>query len=177
MQGFGYILGDGVETPHATNAAYMAEAFERLFRRFRDQSGDAALTRELEQAVRPRFDLLALCEAPVLLHQDFQPGNVLAERSADGLLRLTGLIDFANARAGDPLMDLATALSCCTHEDPTSRAPLIDGYGPVDHPDLDGALWLYVFFFRLSLWTWFMEIGDSGAAGPAAAMGALVGGA
>jgi aminoglycoside phosphotransferase (APT) family kinase protein len=176
MDGFGYVLGGGIETPHPTNAAYMAHAFERLFRRFRDQSGDNALTRELEQAAGARFDLLTLCQRPALLHQDFQPGNLLAERGDDGALRLTGLIDFANARAGDPLMDLATALSCCAHEDPTSRAPLLEGYGPVDHPDLDGALWLYVFFFRLSLWTWLMEIGDPGAAGPAGALGDLVGG-
>jgi aminoglycoside phosphotransferase (APT) family kinase protein len=177
MAGYGYILGEGIEAPHATNAAYMADAFERLFRRFRDQSGDAALTQDLEQAIRPRFDLLTLCQRPVLLHQDFQPGNVLAERGADGALRLTGLIDFANARAGDPLMDLATALSCCAHEDPSSRAPLLEGYGPVDHPDLEGALWLYISFFRLTLWTWLMEIGDPGAAGPAGALGDLVGGA
>jgi aminoglycoside phosphotransferase (APT) family kinase protein len=175
MDGFGYILGEGIASPHATNDAYMTQAFETLFRRFRDQSDDAALTHELEEAVRPRLDLLTLCDRPVLLHQDFQPGNVLAERGADGALRLTGLIDFANARAGDPLMDLATALSCCTHEDPASRAPLLEGYGPVNHPDLDGALWLYVFFFRLTLWTWLMEIGDAGAAGPAGALGELVG--
>jgi len=173
MDGYGYILAGGVETPQATNAVYMTDQFERLFRRFRDRSGDAALTQELEQAVRPRLDLLTLCERPVLLHQDFQPGNLLAERDADGALRLTGLIDFANARAGDPLMDLATTLSCCTHEDPVSRAPLLEGYGPVDHPDLDGALWLYQLFFRLLLWTWLMDICDPTAAGPAGALGEL----
>lgn len=173
MAGYGYILGDGIETPRATNAAYMADAFDGVFRRFRDRSGDAGLTQTLEEAVRPRFDLLTLCERPVLLHQDFQPGNVLAERDEDGDLRLTGLIDFANARAGDPLMDLATALSCCSHEDPTSRAPLLEGYRPVDHPDLEGALWLYVLYFRLTLWTWLMDIGDAGAAGPAGALGEL----
>ena len=173
MDGYGYILADGIETPRATNAAYMGEQFERLFQRFHDRSGDPALTRELEQAVRPSLGLLALCKRPMLLHQDFPPGNLLAERGADGALRLTGLIDFANARAGDPLMDLATTLSCCTHEDPVSRAPLLEGYGRVDHPDLEGALWLYQLFFRVLLWTWLMDIGDSAAAGPAGALGEL----
>jgi Ser/Thr protein kinase RdoA (MazF antagonist) len=173
MAGYGYILRHGIERPQPTNAAYMADAFEGVFRRFRDHSGDAELTRTLEEAVQPRFDLLTLCGGPMLLHQDFQPGNVLAERRAHGELALTGLIDFANARSGDPLMDLATALSCCTHEDPTSRAPLLEGYGPVDHPDLEGALWLYTFYFRLTLWTWLMDIGDTGSAGAAGALRAM----
>lgn len=176
MDGFGYILGEGIEAPQTTNAAYMTDQFERLFAKFRDRSGDADLARKLEQAVRPRLDLLALCQRPMLLHQDFQPGNLLAERAADGAFRLTGLIDFANARAGDPLMDLATTLSCCSHEDPISRTPLLEGYGPVDHPDLDGALWLYELFFRVLLWTWLMDIGDPAAAGPAGALAELIGG-
>ncbi|HXQ16076.1 MAG TPA: aminoglycoside phosphotransferase family protein [Caulobacteraceae bacterium] len=170
MPAFGYVMGSGIEPPHPSNGAHMADAFEQAFRRFRDHSGDAASTRRLEEAVSVRFDLLTVCERPVLLHQDFQPGNVLAERRRDGGLSLTGVIDFANARAGDPLMDLATALSCCAHEDPSSRAPLLEGYGAADHPDVAGALKLYEFYHQLTLWGWFMQIGEPGEAGPASAL-------
>lgn len=112
MAGYGYVLGHGVENPRATNAEYMVGAFEDAFRRFRDLGGDADLGRDLERLAAERFDLLAESTGPVLCHDDFHQGNVLALRSLDGGLRLSGLIDFGNARAADSLFDLAKALFC-----------------------------------------------------------------
>jgi aminoglycoside phosphotransferase (APT) family kinase protein len=160
MPAFGYVLGDGIETPQADNATYMAGAFERAFRGFRGAGGDDDLARRLEAVVAARAAIFAHCPGPALCHDDFQPGNVLAEAGADGRIRLTGLLDFGNCRAGDPLMDLAKAIFSCGHECPASVAPLREGYGPVDHPDLEGALWLYTLYHRVAMWTWLTGLGD-----------------
>ena len=129
----------------------MIDAFERVLHRFRRQGGGDALASRLETQARERYALLGHSAGPVLCHDDFQPGNVLAARDAAGELVLTGLIDFANALAGDPLVDLAKALFCSAHEDPRSAAPLLEGYGPLGHPDPEEALWLYTLYHRLTM--------------------------
>jgi Ser/Thr protein kinase RdoA (MazF antagonist) len=141
----------------------MVDAFERVFRRFRRQTGDDSLATRLEREGRARYGLLDHESGPVLCHDDFQPGNVLAARDASGDLVLTGLIDFANALAGEPLADLAKAVFCCAHEDPRSVAPLLEGYGPLDHPDPDEALWLYTVYHRLVMWTFLNRLGEDPA--------------
>jgi Ser/Thr protein kinase RdoA (MazF antagonist) len=88
----------------------------------------------------------------------------LALRGIDGKLRLSGLIDFGNARAADRLCDLAKALFCSAHEDPGSTQPLLDGYGPINHPDPERALWLYTLSHRLSMWCWLTELGHEATA-------------
>ena len=85
---------------------------------------------------------------------------MLAEYDRNGSLRLTGLIDFGNARAGDALFDLAKALFCCAHEDPRSRAPLLAGYGEINHPEPEEALWLYFLFHRVVMWCGLTRRGD-----------------
>ena len=174
MPAYGYILADGVFEPRAGNGAYMIAAFERVFRRFRRQGGGEALADRLEAMARERYGLLDLAAGPVFCHDDFQPGNVLAARDASGELVLTGLIDFAKALAGDPLADLAKALFCCAHEDPRSVGPLREGYGLIDHPDPEEALWLYTLYHRLVMWTFLTGLGDDPAsAGPTGLMADL----
>jgi Ser/Thr protein kinase RdoA (MazF antagonist) len=166
MSAYGYIVGDGLLRPWPTNTEYMQAAFERAFRDFRERGADADLAQRLEQGARARFDLLPHSSGPVLCHDDIQQGNVLAARDSAGNLRLTGLIDFGNARAGDALFDLAKALFCCTHEDPRSPGPLLAGYGQIDHPDPAEALWLYTLFHRVVMWCHFMrDCGSDGAGG------------
>lgn len=164
MQAYGYIRADGIEIPRATNPEYMAGAFENVFRRFRDLGGDADLGRRLERLVEESFDLLGESSGPVLCHDDFHQGNVLALRGPGGDLRLSGLIDFGNARAADSLFDLAKALFCSAHEDVRSRQPLLDGYGPIEHPEPERALWLYTLFHRASMWCWLTGLGHDAAA-------------
>jgi aminoglycoside phosphotransferase (APT) family kinase protein len=174
MTAYGYILGEGVFEPRASNADYMIDAFERELRRLRRQGGGEALTNRLEAQARERYALLGHSAGPVLCHDDFQPGNVLAARDDGGELVPTGLVDFANALAGDALADLAKALFCCAHEDPRSVGPLREGYGPIDHPDPEGALWLYTLYHRLTMWTFLTRPGDDPAsAGPAGLMADL----
>jgi Ser/Thr protein kinase RdoA (MazF antagonist) len=168
MSAYGYIVGDGILRPRPTNTEYMQAAFEQAFREFRERGADADLARRLEQEAQSRFDLLRHSNGPVLCHDDFQQGNVLASRDEAGNLHLTGLIDFGNARAGDALLDLAKALFCCSHEDPRSRDPLLAGYGQIDHPDQAEALWLHTLCHRITMWCYLMRHGRSPASdGPA----------
>jgi aminoglycoside phosphotransferase (APT) family kinase protein len=166
MTAYGYIVADGISRPQPTNDEYMRSAFNQAFRQFREQGGEETLTRRLEENVQKRFDLLKYSAGPVFCHDDFQQGNVLAEYARNGSLQLTGLIDFGNARAGDALFDLAKALFCCAHEDSRSREPLLAGYGEINHPDPEGALWLYTLFHRVIMWGGLTRRGDT-SDGPA----------
>lgn len=161
MEAYGYVGADGVLRPQTSNEDYMRLAFGQVFKQFRELGGDEALARCLEEKVWPRFDLLCHSKGPALCHDDLQQGNVLAADDAKGRLSLTGLLDFGNARAADPLFDLAKTLFCCTHEDPSSRETLLAGYGEIDHPDVDGALRLYTLFHRLSMWGWLTRQGHA----------------
>lgn len=164
MAGYGYIRERGIVDIRPSNADDMSYALESLFRRFRSAGGEAALARELERIAFDGLEVMAESAGPVLCHDDFHQGNILAERDASGRLRLTALIDFGNARAGDALFDLAKALFCCRHEDPRSGEPLLEGYGPIDHSDPQRALWLYTLFHRVSMWAWLTGLGADPAA-------------
>jgi Ser/Thr protein kinase RdoA (MazF antagonist) len=166
MTAYGYIVADGIWRPQPTNDEYMRSAFNQAFRHFRERGGEEILTRRLEEKAQSRFDLLDYSGGPVFCHDDLHQGNVLAEHGRNGSLQLTGLIDFGNARAGDALFDLAKALFCCTHEDPRSREPLLAGYGDINHPDPEEALWLYTLFHRVVMWCGLTRRGDT-SGGPA----------
>ncbi len=164
MPAHGYLLEGEVARAFDTNAERMAVAFEAKYRDFRAWGGDGALCGRIEAFVAERSAAMAECGAPVLCHNDFHPGNVLVEAGADGVWRLSGLIDFENAVAGDPLFDLAKALDYTAHECAAGRAPLAEGYGPLDRPGAAEALRLYRIFHKLELLNWFKAIGDAGPA-------------
>lgn len=159
MSGYGYIKDQGVERPLPSNPDYMVYAFESAFRRFRDAGGDAELGRQLEALAAAKL-ALTVSAGPVLCHDDLHQGNVLVDRRPDGELGLSGLIDFGNARAADPLFDLAKAIFCASHEDPRAGRPLLEGYGALDHPDPKAALWLYTLHHRVSMWAFLTKLGQ-----------------
>lgn len=159
MPAYGYLRGGGIDRPVSANADYMTSAFEDVFRRFRNLGGGPDLARRLQHLAEGSFDLLDGGDGPVLCHDDFHQGNVLALRDDASRLQLSGLIDFGNARAADKLFDLAKALFCSAHEDPRSYRPILEGYGPVGHPDFERALWLYSLFHRMSMWCWLTKLG------------------
>jgi aminoglycoside phosphotransferase (APT) family kinase protein len=152
MTAYGYIGSEAISRPWSSNSEYMGSAVEAALRRFRDVRGDADLVRKLKSKIDERSDVFACNVKPVLCHCDFHQGNVLVARDERGQLKLTGLIDFADASAADPLLDLAYGLFSCTHEDPKSREPLLAGYGEIEHPDSEGALWLYTLHHRVVMW-------------------------
>jgi Ser/Thr protein kinase RdoA (MazF antagonist) len=133
--------------------------FTYSFDRFRHFGGDEALAQRLEAIAADHASVIRHSVGAVFAHGDFQPNNVLAARDDDGRLRITGLIDYGNARASDPICDLAKTLFCSEHDALGSRAPILEGYGPIDHPDPEAAIWIYLLMHRLIMWWWLRHIG------------------
>jgi aminoglycoside phosphotransferase (APT) family kinase protein len=76
-----------------------------------------------------RARLRAVARHDRLLHLDFHPLNLLTD-GADGE-RITAVLDWANAGAGDPRADLARTLSIArldTDELPTAAQPVVGAY-------------------------------------------------
>jgi aminoglycoside phosphotransferase (APT) family kinase protein len=166
MPRFGYLLEADVAEPFATNAAWMAAAFETKYRDFRAWGGDETLGQQIERFVGARAGALAECDGAVLCHNDLHPGNVLAVQGPDDAWRLSGVVDFENAVAADPLYDLAKALDYTAHECPSSRDPLADGYSALERPGAAEALEVYRVFHKLELLNWFKAV-SQGPFGPA----------
>lgn len=162
VDGYGSFGEDGVVNPAATNAEFIGRFFAHGFDRFRHYGGDEALARQLEAIVADHADVIEYSSGAVFAHDDFQPHNVLAERDSNGRLQLTGLLDFGNAKASDPACDLAKALFCSEHDAPGSGPAIREGYGPIDHPDPDAALWIYLLLHRITMWWWLRHVGVIG---------------
>ena len=159
LPGFGYIGPNGIWTAHASNRAYMSSQFENKLAEFAERGGDSVLGGRLRAVVHERADLLDACPTAHLCHYDFHSGNILAERN-DGSLRLSGVLDFESAIAGDPLMDIAKALYYFTPQDEPKKAALLMGYGALDRRDWQETLDLYRLYATLELWCWMAQIGD-----------------
>lgn len=157
--GYGKFGPDGVIDPVASNSEAMRRSFTYAFQRFREYGADETLARQLESIIADRLDTATWSRGPVFAHHDLHPSNVLVERGADGRLRLSGLIDFGNARAADAVSDLASSIFFTEHEMPGSGPYVLDGYGPIDHPDPEGALWFYTLHHRVVMWWWLRHVG------------------
>ena len=79
---------------------------QRLRSRLLPYVGDFLSADDLE--VLTSFTQTLTLEQPRLLHMDFRPANILAEAVGDEI-HITGIVDAANAIAGDRLFDLARA--------------------------------------------------------------------
>ncbi|MBR1160725.1 phosphotransferase family protein [Bradyrhizobium elkanii] len=161
LDSFGYIGPHGVWTPHPTNRAYMSAQFERKLTEFCTRGGDEALAARLRASTLARSVLLEAADTPRLCHYDFHAGNVLV--TPEGQPRLTGIVDFENATAGDPLMDIAKALYYFTPKDAPKRDGLLAGHGTSDRPDWEATISLYRLASTLELWCWFAQIGKMDA--------------
>ena len=88
----------------------------------------------------------------MLCHDDCHYGNVLVARDG-GSWRVSGLCDFENVVAGDPLLDLAKTHCYSPRRSAATLAALAEGYGELR----DGwreTLDLYVLYHWLELWDW-----------------------
>ena len=155
MEAFGYIGPEGIWTAHPTNHVYLTHQVQRKLKEFTERGGDAGLAQRLAGHFTERARLLSTCTQAVLRHNDLHAGNLLAT-TTQGSLRLTGVLDFEGALAGDPLMDVAKALFHLHNE---SRRSLLDGYGPVERQGWLQTLELYHLYFVLELWCWMAQIG------------------
>lgn len=158
---FGFFGADGptgLSDPDRWLRTYVVAAFHE----FRVQGADPGLAEKLEAYVMARVGILRDGGGPVFAHNDLNPGNVLAERSTDGRLRLTGLIDYGSAFAAPALFDLAKTLFICAHEMPGSNPAILEGYGPIDHADPEAAIRLYLLLHRVVMWGWLRRYGTIG---------------
>lgn len=155
MEAFGYIGPEGIWTAHATNRAYLTLQFDRKLTEFKSRGGEAALAARVARHVAEHSDLFAQCQTPVLCHNDLHPGNVLA-LVEEGAVRLTGVVDFEGALAGDPLKDVAKALYYLKDRE---RRAFLAGYGPIARDDVEPTLALYRLLFSLELWCWHAQFG------------------
>ena len=160
MPGYGAVGAQGVIAPVATNAEFLRGTIAQTFERFVHFGGDAAMADRLRRIVESRFDAVVPFSAgPVFAHDDLHPNNVLVVRDGAGRLTLSGLIDFGNVRAADPIYDLAKCVFCSEHTAPGCGAPMLEGYGAVEHPDPQGALDYYTLLHRMMMWWWLRHIG------------------
>lgn len=153
LPGFGH-LGATRPTGPARFDEFLDQHVPAIFQGFRERGADAVLAETLERHVMANRDVLWRPTGAVFAHNDFQPGNVLARRDAEGRLRLAGLIDYGSAVGNDPTSDLAKAIFICEHESPGSSPFLLEGYGPIGHPRPDEALRLNLLLHRVIMWSW-----------------------
>lgn len=156
MEAFGYIGASGILTAHSTNHAYLSFQFDRKLKEFTDRGGAVRLAQRIAAHVSRRVDLLRECSHPMLCHNDLHAGNLLAEITK-GDVRLSGVLDFEGALAGDPLMDVAKALY---YLDAAARDALLEGYGDTGRQHWQQTLDLYHLYFVLELWCWMAQIGN-----------------
>jgi hygromycin-B 7''-O-kinase len=156
MNAFGYIGPRGIWTQHLTNRDYLSHQSDRKLREFTDRGGSADLARRIAAYFSTRGPMLHQCPHPVLCHNDLHAGNLLAEITDHGV-RLSGVLDFEGALAGDPLMDLAKALFYLNAQD---RNALLDGYGDTGRQQWSQMLEFYHLYFVLELWCWMAQIGN-----------------
>lgn len=155
---FGYVGADGVLGSHETNPDYMRFQFAKKLREFAELGGDDELRRSIERHVAERGELLAGCAHPALCHNDCHYGNVLVLPAAEGW-RVSGLLDFENVLAGDPLLDLAKTHCYSPRRSETLLAALAEGYGEL-RAGWREALDLYVLYHWLELWDWYASLGQ-----------------
>lgn len=156
MEAFGYIGPNGIWTAHATNHAYLAYQFQRKLKQFTERGGSHELAQRIAHHVKGRVQLLQACKRAVLCHNDLHAGNLLATIT-ERTVRLTGVLDFEGALAGDPLMDVAKALYYLGEE---RKRALLQGYGDMEREHWSETLDFYHLYFVLELWCWMAEIGN-----------------
>jgi hygromycin-B 7''-O-kinase len=156
MDAFGYLGPSGVWTAHASNYDYLSFQFDKKLKEFSSHGGAPTLAQRIGRYVAERAHLLEECYAPVLCHNDLHSGNLLAE-TTEGGVRLTGVLDFEGALAGDPLMDVAKALYYLSNE---TKNALLQGYGDIGRRHWPQTLDFFRLYFVLELWCWMAQIGD-----------------
>ncbi|KFC66061.1 Aminoglycoside phosphotransferase [Devosia sp. LC5] len=160
MPAYGAFGAEGIVDPLASNEASICKRIAHSFEWFVAMGGEPALGERLRDIAEARFDsIVPFSKGAVFAHDDLHPNNVLGVEDESGKLVLSGLIDFGNARAADPVVDLAKCLFCSEHDAPGSTPHILAGYGEIEHPDPAGALWYYTLLHRVTMWCWLRRVG------------------
>jgi Ser/Thr protein kinase RdoA (MazF antagonist) len=154
------IAADG----HDDNAGLMAERTAAAIAEFRDHGGGESMAVMFERHFAVNAMLFARCKQAVLCHNDFHEANVLVDL-AHGEVKISGLIDFENALAADPLFDLAKTQNHARRGSAETLAALVEGYGPMP-ADWRKPFALYELFHALELRNWY-SAGGAGSPLPA----------
>jgi hygromycin-B 7''-O-kinase len=154
LAAFGDVVGGAQR--FGTNREFMLARFDASLREFERLGGDPRLRPRLEPELEMRADLFDRCDDAVLCHNDGHDANVLVVASPTGW-SLSGLLDFENALAGDPLLDLAKTYEFSERRSDAVLAALVDGYGL--EGDWRGAFDLYLIHHRLELWNLLARLG------------------
>jgi hygromycin-B 7''-O-kinase len=157
MDAFGYLVTSIIDA-QPDNAGYMTHRFAVELAKFGKRSGDKVLAAETSRYVEEHAGLLAGCSQAVLCHNDLHEGNVLVDD--DG--QVTGVIDMENARAADPLFDLAKTDCYAIRGDRVKWDGFVSGYGSGVLARAD-VLPVYRLYHALELWNWFAQNGRADA--------------
>lgn len=95
--------------------------------------------------------------APVLLHADATPDNMLASSTDQ---TITGLVDWGDARLGDPAYDLIVPALFQCRGDARLCAALFEGYGVRLDDDLRRRLMTYSLVHRYNDMTRFLDVAE-----------------
>lgn len=155
---FGDVGADGVVEPQATNLDYMRVQFAKKLREFGELGGEDELRRDIERHVAEREELFAACPRAVFCHNDCHYGNVLVVPDRDRW-RISGLLDFENVLAADPLLDLAKAHCDSERRSEATLQALAAGHGELREGWRE-ALDLYVLYHWVELWDWLATVGQ-----------------
>lgn len=160
MPAYGALNATGIVNPVPSNTVFVRMIIDQIFKSLPALGADVSLTSDLRSIVEQQFERITLhSNGPVFAHDDLHPNNILALEDANKNLALSGLIDFGNARAADAVFDLAKCLFCSEHDAPGSTSHILAGYGKIDHPDPEGAIWYYTLLHRMSMWCWLRNVG------------------
>jgi aminoglycoside phosphotransferase (APT) family kinase protein len=156
------LLATDVLGGYGDNEAFMRARFDFNLAAFIELGGGARLAQAVAEHVDAHAELFARCTEPVLCHNDFHEANLLV--TLDGGPQISGLFDFENALAGDPLLDLSKTHHPARRGSEQTLAALVEGYGGLP-AGWRAAFDLYTLHHALELWTWF-ALGGSAAALP-----------
>jgi len=143
--------------PRQTNEAQMTSTHARASGACLDVTGDRELYEAARAYVVARTDLFELGTGPVLVHNDFHEGNIIAEQTPDGPV-ITGVIDMENTMAGDPMVDLAKTDCYSIKGNRIKLEGLFEGYGEVP-VEWKRRTRLYQVVHLFELWGFYHEIG------------------
>lgn len=153
MQAFGYVMGAKLAHRSETNRAYMERTWRQKLAVLQARAGDDALVATLDEIFRSGLETFDRCTAPKLCYYDCNPSNLLARR-VDGAWRLSGLFDFEDSVAGDPLSDLGKCVHRTRIGTEARWRGLLEGYGPIAQPGWERAVELYRLYQAIEYWAW-----------------------
>ena len=162
LPAYGRFGANGLDAPVTANIDAVRARAAHGLARFRHFGAPEALAARIETTLDRHAGLATWSAGAVFAHDDFHPNNVLVLRDGTGRLRLSGIIDFGDAFAGDAVSDLAKTLFCCEHDAPGSTPAILQGYGLVEHPNPALALWFYTMLHRVTVWWWLRQVGVIG---------------